>query len=102
MGRQVVPYAAPRSPREDRHAFHALLQHAGVPCGPLNDIAAVVSDPQVVARNMIIDAGEGETGPVLMAGNPVKLSGFEDSDVRAPAPALDADRARILAEFADD
>jgi CoA:oxalate CoA-transferase len=34
-----------------------------------------------------------------MAGNPVKLSGFDDPHVRAPAPELDADRARILAEL---
>jgi CoA:oxalate CoA-transferase len=34
-----------------------------------------------------------------MAGNPVKISGVEDPSTRRPAPALDADRARILAEL---
>jgi CoA:oxalate CoA-transferase len=34
-----------------------------------------------------------------MAGNPIKLSGHADPDTRSPAPELDGDRARILAEL---
>jgi CoA:oxalate CoA-transferase len=34
-----------------------------------------------------------------MAGNPIKLSGYEDPAVREAAPELDADRERILAEL---
>jgi CoA:oxalate CoA-transferase len=79
-----------------------LLERAGVPCGPLNDIAAVLADPQVAARNMIVTATDAKAGTLSMAGNPIKLSGHEDPPTRAPAPALDADRAQILAEFASD
>jgi CoA:oxalate CoA-transferase len=79
----------------------AALQRAGVPCGPLNDIAAVVVDPQVRARNMIIEAAGEQSSRTPMAGNPIKLSGFEDPRTRAAAPELDADRARILAELDD-
>jgi CoA:oxalate CoA-transferase len=78
------------------------LQAAGVPCGPLNDVGHVVSDPHVAARNMIVDAGDAASGTVKMAGNPIKLSGFADPPARAPAPELDADRVRILAELEDD
>ena len=31
------------------------LEAAGIPCGPLNDVAAVVADPHVQARHMIVD-----------------------------------------------
>jgi CoA:oxalate CoA-transferase len=34
-----------------------------------------------------------------MAGNPIKLSAFTDPSSRPPAPELDQDRAKILAEF---
>lgn len=74
----------------DRPAAHWLerLAAAGVPCGPINDIAAVVADPQVLARRMIVTAElpDGETAS--MAGNPIKLSGHEDPDTRPPAPEL--------------
>ena len=72
------------------------LGAAGIPCGPVNDIAQLVADPQVAARNMLV-AVEGTS--LRVAGNPVKLSGFADPGVRAGAPALDEGRARILAEL---
>src|SRR3954454_7180699 len=33
-----------------------LLEAEGVPCAPINDVAAVIADPQVLARNMIVTA----------------------------------------------
>jgi len=78
------------------------LLAAGVPCGPLNDVAAVVADPQVAARNMIVTAPLDGGGRLEMAGNPVKISGFADSPTRDAAPALDADRVAIIAELERD
>ncbi len=74
------------------------LERAGVPCGPVNDVEAMLRDPQVAARNMLVRV-EGEPGGLSLAGNPIKLSAFDDPDTREPAPELDADRAAILAEF---
>jgi CoA:oxalate CoA-transferase len=72
------------------------LAAAGIPCGPVNDVAQVVADPQVAARNMLVSVA----GSALrVAGNPVKLSGFADPGQRAAPPALDEGRARILAEL---
>src|SRR6201999_2931048 len=34
----------------------AALEEAGIPCGPLNDVADVMADPQVIARNMIVQS----------------------------------------------
>ena len=78
------------------------LLEAGVPCGPLNDVAAVVADPQVAARNMVVSAPLEGGGRLEMAGNPVKISGFADPPTRGAAPALDADRAAIVAELASE
>jgi CoA:oxalate CoA-transferase len=74
-----------------------LLEAAGVPCGPIQDVAQVLADPQVAARNMVIRAGDAR-----MAGNPVKLAAFPDPAQRAPAPELDQDRAAILRELGLD
>ena len=78
----------------------AEFEAAGIPCGPLNDVAAVLRDPQVAARNMVV-AEEGPEG-LRMAGNPVKLSGVDDPATRARAPELDEHRAKLLAELARD
>jgi len=77
----------------------AVLQRAELPCGPLNDIARLVEDPQVVARNMVVSSDDGAGGSLRMAGNPIKLSAHGDPTTRKAAPALDADRERILAEL---
>jgi CoA:oxalate CoA-transferase len=80
----------------DSAEWLGLLEKAGVPCGPLNNVAQVMADPQVLARNMIVTAEDPDIGPWRMQGNPIKLSAHEDSKTRAPAPDLDADRAAIL------
>jgi CoA:oxalate CoA-transferase len=77
----------------------AVLEAAGVPCGPVNNVAQAIAHPQVAARNMLIAVDDPMTGPLQLAGNPMKLSGFADPPTRAPAPDLDADRDRILREF---
>lgn len=75
------------------------LGDAGIPCGPIQDVAQVLADPQIAARNMVVTADDPEVGPLRMAGNPIKLSAFADPTTRAPAPLLDADHARLLKEL---
>ena len=75
------------------------LETAGVPAGPLNDVAAALDDPQVAARTMVVEADDPAVGPLKMAGNPIKIAGFADPATRPPAPDLDADRAAILKEL---
>jgi CoA:oxalate CoA-transferase len=80
----------------------AMLRAAGLPCGPINTIAEVVACPQVAARNMIVEVDDPRAGMVKLTGCPIKMSAFADPHQRATAPALDGDRARILAELAPD
>ena len=84
--------------RPSKH-WLAALEAAGVPCGPINTVADVMADPQVLARNMIIETLDPDLGPIKMQGNPVKLSAHDDPKTRAAAPDLDADRAAILQEL---
>ena len=76
-----------------------LLDAAGVPCGPLNTIGQALANPQVRARNMVVETALPDGTPLIAAGNPVKLSAHADPATRAAAPALDADRAAILKEL---
>jgi CoA:oxalate CoA-transferase len=71
------------------------LEADGIPCGPLQNVAQVLADPQVRARNMVVTAHDG-TRELRMAGNPIKMSAFPDPQTRTPAPALDANRDEVL------
>jgi CoA:oxalate CoA-transferase len=80
-------------------AWIAIVAKAGVPCGPVNDVAQALAHPQVAARNMLIEVDDPVTGPVRVVGNPLKLSAFADPPTRERAPDLDANRAEILREL---
>jgi CoA:oxalate CoA-transferase len=86
---------ATRSTAEWLDAFEA----AGIPSGPVNDVEAVVHDPHVRARNMVVDVDDPRVAPLRVAGNPVKLSAYPELTVRPPAPDLDEDRDRLLDEL---
>ncbi len=75
------------------------LEAAGIPCGAINNVAQAIAHPQAAARNMVVSVDDPVTGPLKLAGNPMKLSGFADPPTRSPAPDLDADRDAILREL---
>jgi CoA:oxalate CoA-transferase len=76
-----------------------VLERAGVPCGPVNDIAQALAHPQTAARNMLIAVDDPVAGRLHLAGNPMKLAAFADPPIRPPAPELDGDREHILREL---
>ena len=65
----------------------------------VSDVGQVLSDPQVLARNMVVSVDDPAMAGLRLAGNPIKLSGHADPATRAAAPALDADRERLLDDF---
>jgi CoA:oxalate CoA-transferase len=84
---------------ESTEHWISVLETAGVPCGPVNNVAQAIAHPQTAARNMLISVDDPVTGPLKLAGNPMKLSGFADPPTRRSAPDLDADRDKILREL---
>lgn len=53
----------------------ALLEDAGVPCGPINDLALVFADPQVQARGLRLDLSNGLGSRTPQVASPLRLSG---------------------------
>ena len=74
-----------------------LIEAAGVPCGPINNVAQVLADPHVNARNMVVTMQDPDIGEMKLAGNPMKLSAFSDATTRPPAQKLDEKGAEIRA-----
>lgn len=78
----------------------AKLRALGVPAAPIHTMADVVNDPQLKARNMFVEVDDAEMGKLKMSGSAFKISGYEQSPTRPPAPNLDEARADVLAELA--
>jgi crotonobetainyl-CoA:carnitine CoA-transferase CaiB-like acyl-CoA transferase len=52
----------------------AALEQAGVPCGPINDLAQVFADPQVLARGLRVDVPHSLGGTLPQVASPIRLS----------------------------
>lgn len=78
--------------------WEAIFLKEGIPVGAINNIAEVVEHPQVKARDSLLTMNHPRSGPVTMAGAPVRLSRTPGS-VRTPAPALGEHTAEILNEL---
>ena len=50
------------------------LERAGVPCGPINDVAEVFADPQVLARGLQVELPHSLGGTVPQVASPIRLS----------------------------
>jgi len=72
-----------------------ILDEAGVPNGPINNVAQVMADPQVQAREMIVPVEHPVAGKTDLPGIPIKLSDTPGS-VRTPAPLLGEHAEDIL------
>ena len=75
------------------------LDAAGVPCGPINDIAHALADPQVAARGLRIDLAHALAGHVPMVANPIKLSATPPA-YELPPPVLGEHTAAVLHRYA--
>lgn len=76
-----------------------ILLAANVACGPLNNIADLVTDPHLLAREMIVEVpGHAKLGNVKYPGHPIKYSETKCS-IERPAPVLGQHTAEILSEL---
>ncbi|WP_349361847.1 CaiB/BaiF CoA transferase family protein [Halopseudomonas aestusnigri] len=79
----------------------AALEQAGVPCGPINDLAQVFADPQVQARGTRIRMAHPLAGEVDLVANPIRLS-RTPVDYRRPPPLLGEHNSEVFADWLSD
>lgn len=75
----------------------AALETAGVPAGPVYDIAEMHADPQIQARDMVVEVEHSTLGPVKTLGLPIKFSDTPGGP-RWGAPLLGQHSRAVLLE----
>jgi crotonobetainyl-CoA:carnitine CoA-transferase CaiB-like acyl-CoA transferase len=73
-----------------------LLLPAGVPCGPINNLAQVFEDPQVIHRKMRFSLEHPTRGDLPQVRNPVLYS-RTDLEYKSAPPVLGQDTDQVLA-----
>ncbi|HYA37505.1 MAG TPA: CoA transferase [Candidatus Methylomirabilis sp.] len=74
------------------------LEAAGVPAGPVLSIAEMLTDPQVLARRMVVEVEHRRLGKMKTLGPPVKFSATP-GEVKYGAPRLGEHTREILREY---
>lgn len=83
--------------RQERDAWLAQFDAAGVPCGPINNIAEAVAMPQAQAREMVVSLPKQDTDIRVLA-SPIKLSATPVQYRTAP-PNLGQDTVSVLTDL---
>ena len=95
----LIPLLAPLMLRRTREQWIDALEIAGVPCGPINDLADVFRDPQVIARHMKLDLPHPTAGQISVPASALKLSSTP-VEYRMPPPLLGEHTESVLHELA--
>ena len=74
------------------------IMEGKVPIGPINTVDMALSDPQVVGRNMVVEATHRSGEKMKLIGNPIKMSQAEDKNF-TPPPAVGEHTDRILQDL---
>ncbi len=64
-----------------------LIREAGVPCGPVNSLSEVFSDPHTLSSGMLREVEHPAAGIVRMLASPLLVDG-ERPGIRRPPPSL--------------
>ncbi len=71
------------------------LRAAGIPCGPINTVSQVFSDPHLQARGFIWECEHPTAGTIKLSGSPIRLSETPTRLYKAP-PLLGEDNDTLL------
>jgi CoA:oxalate CoA-transferase len=95
---EMRPLLAEAFQRKSTADWQVILDEAGVPNGPINSVDAVMQDPQVLAREMVVPVDHPAAGRTHLPGIPIKMSATP-GEIRTPAPLLGQHTEEILIDL---
>jgi len=95
---QLTPILADELRRRPSAAWIERFEAAGVPVGPVHQIGDMLSDPQVAARDMVIEVDHPRAGRTRAIGAPIKFS-ETSGDLTRPAPLFGQHSREILEQL---
>jgi len=98
---ELTPLIAERMRARPSAHWIAEFEAAGVPVGPINRIGDMLADPQVAAREMVVEVEHPKAGRTRALGMPVKFSETACA-VKRPAPLLGQHTREVLVELGYD
>jgi len=78
--------------------LHEMLDKADIPCAPVNTLDKVLTDPQTLAREMIVDVPHPLIPDLKLLGVPIKLSDTP-GEVRLPPPLKSQHTEEVLTDL---
>jgi formyl-CoA transferase len=94
----LVPLLADMVAKRTKQDWLALLEAAGVPCGPINNLQEVFENPQVIARGLQVDLPHPAGASARLIGSPIRMSGTPPVSRSAP-PLLGQHTDEVLADL---
>ncbi|MBK5445574.1 CoA transferase [Peribacillus sp. TH16] len=71
---ELIPIVEDLLKRKTKKEWKMLLDDAGIPNGPINTIAEMLEDPQIKARDMLVNMEHPTVENLRVTGSPLKLS----------------------------
>jgi crotonobetainyl-CoA:carnitine CoA-transferase CaiB-like acyl-CoA transferase len=94
----VVAAMVPVLRRQSTAWWVERLEDLQIACGPINRLADVFADPQMIARNNVVELDHASGAKVKMIANPVRLS-ETPADYRRAPPLLGQHTDEVLADW---
>ncbi len=91
----VLPLVAEVMATKNCDEWMEILVEAAIPCGPVNNMEALFSDPQIAHRDMVAEVEHPTIGTLRLTGIPVKYSATP-GQVTLPPPLLGEHTDEIL------
>jgi crotonobetainyl-CoA:carnitine CoA-transferase CaiB-like acyl-CoA transferase len=95
---ELVPLISERTKTRSSAEWIRDFETAGVPVGPVNNIGKVLADPQVKAREMLVEVEHSTVGRTQATGLPIKFSDTPGG-VKRGAPTLGEHTNEVLASL---
>jgi crotonobetainyl-CoA:carnitine CoA-transferase CaiB-like acyl-CoA transferase len=88
-----------RLKERSRHEWTQRLLAADIPAGPINNLADVFADEQVLHSRLVEEVQHTELGAIRQVGSPISFDGRMGESIRRAPPVLGEHTFEVLREF---